>query len=90
MSGPDLAENLAHLVALDVEDLTFDATRRLRIMIGKSKSDQDQAGAQLAVPYARGKRRRGPRLSKAWAPGRRDRPVFRQMRRGETVTDQRC
>ena len=43
----------SELVALDVEDLEFDAVRGLKLTIGKSKTDQEQAGAQVAVPYAR-------------------------------------
>ena len=43
----------SELVALDVEDLEFDAARGLLVTIRKSKTDQERAGAQVAVPYAR-------------------------------------
>jgi hypothetical protein len=39
--------------ALDVEDLEFDTAHGLKLTIRKSKTDQQQAGAQVAVPYAR-------------------------------------
>jgi len=43
----------SELVALNVEDLEFDTARGLKLTIRKSKTDQQQAGAQVAVPYAR-------------------------------------
>src|SRR5450755_749830 len=62
----------SELVALDVEDLDFDAARGLKIMIGKSKSDHDQAGAQVACrTRAREPNARSAR-SWRWLPGRRD------------------
>jgi integrase len=42
----------SELVALDVEHLEFDA-RGLTVLISKSKTDQERAGARVAVPYAR-------------------------------------
>ena len=36
-----------------VPDLSFDAARGLLVTIRRSKTDQDQAGATVAVPYAR-------------------------------------
>ena len=43
----------SELVALDVEDLAFDLRRGLLVTIRASKTDQEQAGTQVAVPYAR-------------------------------------
>ena len=82
----------SELVALDVEDLRFDVERGLTIRIRKSKTDQQQAGALVAVPYARA---RGSLCAvkelRAWleAAGIYRGPVFRRMRRGDTVTDER-
>ena len=42
----------SELVALDVEDLHFDAARGLLVTIRRSKADQEQEGARVAVPYA--------------------------------------
>lgn len=64
----------SELVALDVEDLSFDAARGLLITIRHSETDQERAGATVAVPYARAKRSvRGPR-GPGLAGGRRDPP----------------
>ena len=82
----------SELVALDVEDLEFDAARGLKIMIRKSKRDQDQAGAQVAVPYARARDNRcAVRAVRAWlqVAGIHRGAVFRRMRRGDTVTKDR-
>ena len=81
----------SELVALDVEDLELDPARGLKIVIRKSKSDQDQAGAQVAVPYARARDRCAVRALHAWleAASIHHGPVFRQMRRGDKLTDQR-
>ena len=76
----------SELVALDVEDLGFDAARGLTVTIRKSKTDQEQAGAQVAVPYARARDRCAVRALQAWlhAAGIHRGPVFRRMRRGDT------
>ena len=81
----------SELVALDVEDLRFDLARGLTVTIRKSKTDQERAGAQVAVPYARARDRCAVRALQAWlhAAGTHRGPVFRQMRRGETLTDRR-
>ena len=50
----------AELVALDVEDLEFDPARGLLLTIRRSKTDEDQEGSRVAVPYARGKQMRRP------------------------------
>jgi hypothetical protein len=47
----------SELVALDAEDLHFGAERGLTIRVRKSKTDQQQAGALVAVPYARARDR---------------------------------
>jgi site-specific recombinase XerD len=81
----------SELVALDVEDLEFDAARGLKLTIGKSKTDQERAGAQVAVPYARASNRCAVRALQTWleTAGIHRGPVFRQMRRGDTLTDRR-
>jgi site-specific recombinase XerC len=43
----------SELVALDVENLAFDLRRGLLVTVRASKTDQEQAGTQVAVPYAR-------------------------------------
>ena len=85
----------SELVALDVEDLDFDAARGLKVTIGKSKTDQERAEAQVAVPYARARDRCAVRALQAWlhAAEIHRGPVFRRMRRGdklgaERLTDQ--
>ena len=82
----------SELVALDVEDLAFDASRGLLVTIRSSKSDQERAGAVVAVPYARaGNELCAVRTLRAYleAAGIHRGPVFRQLRRGDTLTDQR-
>ena len=81
----------SELVALDVEDLEFDTARGLKIVIRGSKTDQERAGATVAVPYARTSDRCAVRALQAWlAAGAIHRgPVFRQMRRGDKLTDRR-
>jgi site-specific recombinase XerD len=81
----------SELVALDVEDLEFDTARGLVLTIGKSKTDQERAGAQVGVPYARARHRCAVRALQAWlhAAGIHRGPVFRRMRRGDTLTEQR-
>ena len=81
----------SELVALDAEDLSFDAACGLKIMIRKSKRDQERGGATVAVPYARAGNRCAVRALQAWlhAAGIHRGPVFRQMRRGDTLTDRR-
>ena len=76
---------------MDVEELEFDAARGLKLTIGKSKTDQEQAGAQVAVPYARARDRCAVRALQAWlhAAEIHRGPVFRRMRRGDTLTEQR-
>jgi site-specific recombinase XerD len=82
----------SELVALDVQDLEFDAARGLLVTIRRSKTDQDQAGATVAVPYARaGNDLCAVRALLAWlqTAGIHRGPVFCQMRRGDTLTDRR-
>ncbi len=82
----------SELVALDVEDLSFDAARGVRITIRASKTDQQRAGAAVAVPYARaGNTMCAVRALQTWltAAGIHRGPVFRRIRRGDTLTEQR-
>jgi site-specific recombinase XerD len=81
----------SELVALDVEDLSFDLGRGVTVTIRKSKTDQEQAGERIAVPYARARDRCAVRALQEWlqAAAIHRGPVFRQMRRGDTLTDRR-
>jgi integrase len=77
----------AELVALDVEDLTFDVDRGLLVAIRASKTDQERAGAVVAVPYARaGNHLCAVRTLHTYldAASIHDGPVFRRLRRGDT------
>ena len=82
----------SELVALDVEDLHFDAARGLLVTIRQSKADQEQAGAH-ASPFPTP---RSPTVARSArcgaasdAAGIHRGPVFRRMRRGDTLTDRR-
>jgi integrase len=77
----------SELVALDVEDLHLDAARGLLVTIRRSKADQEQEAAEVAVPYAQEPDRALRRYLNAAAIHRG--PVFRQLRRGDNLTDQR-
>jgi hypothetical protein len=81
----------SELVALDVEDLEFDTARGLKLTIRKSKTDQQQAGAQVAVPYAPETDRYAVRALSQWLQAAKIHrgPVFRRMRRGDTVGAER-
>jgi site-specific recombinase XerD len=82
----------SELVALDVCDLDFDPGRGLLVTIRTSKSDQERAGTRVAVPYARAGDDLCPVCGlRAWlhAAAIHRGPVFRQMRRGDTVCDRR-
>ena len=81
----------SELVALDAEDLEFDASRGLLVMVARSKADQEQEGAQVAVPYAQEPERCAVRALRRYldAAGIHRGPVFRQLRRGDNLTDQR-
>jgi site-specific recombinase XerD len=82
----------SELVALDVEHLEFSTARGLLVTIAKSKTDQERAGAQVAVLYARaGNNRCAVRALRAWlaAAATHRGPVFRRMRRGDTVGAER-
>ena len=81
----------SELVALNVEDLEFDTARGLKLTIRKSKTDQQQAGAQVAVPYARETDRCAVRALSQWLQAAKIHrgPVFRRMRRGDTVGQER-
>jgi integrase len=81
----------SELVALDVCDLEFDAARGLLVTIRRSKADQEQEGAQVAVPYAQEPGRCAVRALRHYldvAAVHRG-PVFRAVRRGDHLTDRR-
>jgi Phage integrase family len=71
--------------------LEFDTARGLKLTIRKSKTDQQQAGAQVAVPYARETDRCAVRALSQWLQAAKIHrgPVFRRMRRGDTVGAER-
>jgi site-specific recombinase XerD len=82
----------SELVALDVEHLEFSTARGLLVRIASSKTDQERAGATVAVPYARARNDRcAVRALRAWlqATGIHRGPVFRRMRRGDSVGAER-
>ena len=82
----------SELIALDVEDLAFDLRRGLLVTIRASKTDQEQAGTEVAVPYARaGNNLCAVRALQAYleAAAIHRGPVFRRMRRGDTLTAER-
>ena len=82
----------SELVALDVEHLAFTTARGLLVTIASSKTDQERAGATVAVPYARARNNRcAVRALRAWlqAAGIHRGPVFRRMRRGDTLSAER-
>jgi site-specific recombinase XerD len=81
----------SELVALDVDDLTFDAARGLLVMVARSKADQEQQGALVAVPYAQIPQRCAIRALRRYLDGAgiHRGPVFRQLRRSDHLTDHR-
>ncbi len=79
--GMALAARRSELVALDVADLVWDE-QGLRVTIRRSKTDQEGAGAVVAVPEGR---RLTPLLHlRAWleAAGITEGPVFRPLCKG--------
>jgi integrase len=78
----------SELVALDVEDLQ-EVGEGLRIKIRRSKTDQEGAGNEVAVPH--GRHLRPVALVRDWlaAAGIASGPVFRPMSRGGRVRDMR-
>jgi hypothetical protein len=53
-------------VALDVSDLAFDPARGVKLLICSSKTDQEQSGAVVAVPYGRAGNPCAVRALRAW------------------------
>jgi hypothetical protein len=64
--------------------------RGLLVTIRRSKGDQEQEGAEVAVPYAQEPDRCAVRALRRYldAAGIHRGPVFRQLRRGDNLTDQ--
>ena len=81
----------SELVALDTEDLYFDGVRGLLVTIRRSKTDQQQEGELVAVPHAQDPERCAVRAVRRYLDNTGiDRgPVFRQMRRGDNLTERR-
>jgi integrase len=81
----------SELVALDVEQLQF-TPRGLLVTITRSKTDQDQAGQTVAVPYATASDRLcAVRAVRVWlqTAGIYRGAVFRRLRRGDHVAPDR-
>ena len=81
----------SELVALDVEDLRFDSARGLLVTIRRSKMDQGGEGQLVAVPYAQDGDRCAVRSVRRYldAAGINRGPVFRQMHRGDHLSERR-
>jgi site-specific recombinase XerD len=77
----------SELVALRVEDLVL-VQDGLRVVIRKSKTDQEGAGQEVAVPY--GARLRPVEAVRAWldAAGIASGPVFRRVRKNGRIGDE--
>lgn len=78
----------SELVALDVEDLT-ETEAGLVIRIRRSKTDQEGAGQEVAIPH--GRRLRPVAALHDWlgVAGITEGPIFRSMRKGGAVTEDR-
>jgi site-specific recombinase XerD len=83
-----LAARRAELVALDVEDLE-ECPEGLRVRIRKSKTDQEGVGATVAVCRGSIADPVAAVLDYIKAAGITSGPVFRRIRRGNHITDQR-
>lgn len=81
----------SELVALDTSDLEFDAANGLLLTIRKSKTDQEQQGAKVAVPYAHTSERCAVHALRQWLETAdiHQGPVFRRMHRGDTIAQTR-
>ncbi len=77
----------SELVALRVEDLV-DAPDGLRVIVRRSKTDQEGVGQEVAVPH--GARLRPVEAVRAWltAGGIETGPVFRRVRKNGRVGDE--
>jgi len=77
----------SELVALRVEDLVL-VQDGLRVVIRKSKTDQEGAGQEVAVPH--GARLRPVEAVRAWldAAGIASGPVFRRVRKNGRIGDE--
>lgn len=85
--GMAVATRRSELVALTVADLAFE-DKGVRVTIRRSKTDQEGAGAIVAVPD--GRRLKPVTLLRAWldAAGIIEGPVFRPLRKNNTTRDQ--
>lgn len=81
----------SELVALDAEDLCFQAVRGLLVTVRRSKTDQPQQGELVAVPYAQDPNRCAVRSVRRYleTTGIDCGPVFRRMLRGDKLSSQR-
>lgn len=83
--GMAAALRRSELVALDVDDIEILA-EGLRVLIGRSKTDQAGEGAMIAIPE--GRRLRPKTLLLEWmaAAGHKEGPLFRRLTRGGELT----
>lgn len=86
--GLSFASRRSELAGLDVAHVEFVA-EGLKITIGRSKGDQEGAGAVVAVPEGRWLRPKA--MVQTWLEisGVRDGPLFRVLTRGDRVTGER-
>src|SRR3954462_2205949 len=86
--GFSAALRRSELVALDVADLVPDRDG-LRVMIRRSKTDQEGAGQEIAVPH--GRHLKPVEAMRAWlaAAGITEGPAFRPVTRAGTVRNAR-
>ena len=85
--GMAVATRRSELVALTVADLAFE-DKGVRVNIRRSKTDQEGAGAIVAVPD--GRRLKPVTLLRAWLDAAEitEGPVFRPLRKNNTTRDQ--
>lgn len=83
--GMAAALRRSELVALTVDDVEL-VSEGLRLQIGRSKTDQRQEGAQVAVLEGAGLRPKAHLLAWMAAAGHDEGPLFRRLTRGDEPT----
>ncbi len=84
--GMAAALRRSELVALTVDDVEL-VPEGLRLMIGRSKTDQEKQGAEVAVLEGTGLRPKAHLLAWMAAAGHDQGPLFRRLTRGDELTD---
>lgn len=84
--GMAAALRRSELVALTVDDIAIVA-EGLRITIARSKTDQEQGGAEVAVPEGNRLQPKARLLDWMAAAGHSNGPLFRRLTRQDTVSD---